>query len=286
VRCERGLSPNTIHNRCWHVRAFLIWLAENHEVIATASLEHVDAFLSMRGKQEWCRVSIATAAAALRSFFTHMAVIGHCATDIAAGIQGPRLFKGEALPVGPRWDDVRRLIASTDTDRPQDIRDRAILLLFAMYGLRCGEVVALSLHDIDWEKDILQVYRPMQRCKQVYPLATEVGNAILRYVQQVRRQCTSRTLFLTIKAPMRPLASNSLHHLVRSRMQALGILCPRQGPHALRHACATHLLAEGLSLKQIGDHLGHRSSFATRTYAKVDLVGLRQVADFSLGELL
>jgi site-specific recombinase XerD len=45
-------------------------------------------------------------------------------------------------------------------------------------------------------------------------------------------------------------------------------------------------VAEGLSLKQIGDHLGHRSTEATRTYAKVDLVGLRQVADFDLGALL
>jgi integrase/recombinase XerD len=286
MRCERGLSPNTIHNRCWHVRAFLAWLAEQHGDIATATLEHVDAFLSMRGEQGWCRVSIATAATALRSFFAHMAVMGHCAAGIAAGIQGPRLFKDEALPVGPHWDDVQRLIASTNTDRPQDIRDRAILLLLAVYGLRCGEVVALSLDDIDWKENILHVARPKQRCKQDYPLATEVGNAILHYVRQVRPRCASRRLFLTIKAPLRPLASNSLHHLVAPRMQALGIRCPRQGPHALRHACATHLVAEGLSLKQIGDHLGHRSSFATRTYAKVDLVGLRQIADFSLGGLL
>lgn len=70
------------------------------------------------------------------------------------------------------------------------------------------------------------------------------------------------------------------------RIQALEIRCPRQGPHALRHACAAHLVAEGLSLKQIGDHLGHRSSSATRTYAKVDLAGLRQVAEFSLEGLL
>jgi len=58
------------------------------------------------------------------------------------------------------------------------------------------------------------------------------------------------------------------------------------GPHTLRHACAMHLVAEGLSLKEIGDHLGHRSTAATRVYAKVDLVGLREVAAFDLGELL
>jgi integrase/recombinase XerD len=58
------------------------------------------------------------------------------------------------------------------------------------------------------------------------------------------------------------------------------------GPHSLRHACATRLLAEGLSMKEIGDHLGHRKMDTTRVYAKVDLVGLRQVADFNIGDLL
>ena len=58
------------------------------------------------------------------------------------------------------------------------------------------------------------------------------------------------------------------------------------GPHALRHACAAHLVEEGLSLKEIGDHLGHRSSSATQIYAKVDLSGLREVAAFDLGGLL
>jgi hypothetical protein len=43
---------------------------------------------------------------------------------------------------------------------------------------------------------------------------------------------------------------------------------------------------EGFSLKEIGDHLGHRSAFSTRTYAKVDLAGLREVASFDLGGLL
>lgn len=58
-----------------------------------------------------------------------------------------------------------------------------------------------------------------------------------------------------------------------------------RGPHSLRHACAGHLVAEGFSLKEVGDHLGHRSAFATRTYAKVDLVGLREVGNFDLGGL-
>lgn len=283
---ERGLSKHTVSNRCWHIRAYLTWLDDQHRSADAATLEDVDAFLALRGTQGWCRVSIAAAATALRSFYSHAGASGRCSLELAAGIEGPRLFKHEALPVGPRWEDVQRLVASTETDRAQDIRDRAILILLAVYGLRCSEVVALTLDDIRWDQDILHVTRPKQRCKQDYPLTTDTGDAILRYVQQVRPRCALRSLFLTIKAPLRPLVASSLHHLVAPRMRALGIQCPRHGPHALRHACATHLLAEGLSLKQIGDHLGHRSAFATRTYAKVDLPGLREVGDFSLRGLL
>jgi site-specific recombinase XerD len=54
----------------------------------------------------------------------------------------------------------------------------------------------------------------------------------------------------------------------------------------LRHACATHLLAQGLSLKEIGDHLGHQSPQTTRIYAKVNLTALRIVGDFGLEGLV
>jgi integrase/recombinase XerD len=83
-----------------------------------------------------------------------------------------------------------------------------------------------------------------------------------------------------------PLTRISLGQAVRRRLLALDAPLPHYGPHALRHACATHLLAQGLSLKEIGDHLGHQSPETTRIYAKVDLLGLRAVGDFDLEGLL
>jgi integrase/recombinase XerD len=77
-----------------------------------------------------------------------------------------------------------------------------------------------------------------------------------------------------------------LGQVVRRRLRALNVPLPHYGPHALRHACATHLLEQGLSLKEIGDQLGHQSPETTRIYAKVDLAGLRTVADFDLEGLL
>jgi site-specific recombinase XerD len=85
---------------------------------------------------------------------------------------------------------------------------------------------------------------------------------------------------------VRPLSATGLYHVVNRRLRPLKLSLKHNGPHALRHACASHLLAEGLSLKEIGDHLGHRCYDTTAKYAKVDLAALRQVGDFRLGGLI
>jgi len=286
MRDQRGLSEVTIRNRCWHTQKFLKWLDGQNRSFEEVSLQELDAFLSLQAAQGWGRVSVATSAKALRSFFRHAEAHTWCAKGLAAGIDGPRVFKQEGLPLGPTWPDVERLLTSTRGDRPREIRDHAILLLFALYAFRSGEVAALQLEDLHWHRELIVVGRPKQRRTQEYPLVPTVGRAILRYLQQVRPRCARRELFLTLKAPFRPLSAGAFYHLVSSRLSELSIKSLRHGPHSLRHACAGHLLAEGFSLKEIGDHLGHRSAYATRTYAKVDLVGLRSVANFDLGGLV
>ena len=113
---------------------------------------------------------------------------------------------------------------------------------------------------------------------QAYPLCQTVGNAVLDYLREVRPQTDCRAMFLTMRPPFRPLSRVALTAMVMRRLKALGVSLAHYGPHALRHACATHLLAEGLSLKEIGDHLGHRHPESTAVYAKVDLAGLQKVA--------
>lgn len=283
---SRGLSSRTIKSRCWHTEAFLNGLRAQDRALGEVTVEDVDAFLQRRGKEGWKRVSVATCAAALRSFFRYAEQRGWCALGTAAGIAGPRVFKDEGLPVGPDWADVQRLIGDARGDCARDIRDTTILMLFAIYGFRSGEVAGLRLDDVNWTEDRIDLSRPKQRHRQGYPLLPSVGEAILRYVQQIRPHSPCREIFLTLRAPFRALSAGGLYHVVRSRLETLGIRSLRRGPHSLRHACAGRLVAQGFSLKEIGDHLGHRSADATRTYAKVDVVGLREVAQFNLGDLL
>lgn len=282
---ERGLSASTLVAQRWQVENFLGHLGAGNSSIAAITIVDVDAFLDLKGRGGWSRVSVATCAHALRAFFRHAQRRQWCSPGLASAIDAPRLFRQEALPRDPAWTDVQRLLASTDGPASRDLRDHAILKLLAIYGLRSGEVRRLRLEDMDWASGSITVTRPKQRKTHYYPLVTSVGDAIVSYLQQARPHCHRRELFLTLKAPFRPLSASAMYHVVASRLDALGIQSLHMGPHGLRHACATHLVAQGLSLKEIGDHLGHRSAYATRTYARVDLAGLREVGTFDLGGL-
>ncbi|GFP37094.1 hypothetical protein HKBW3S44_00774 [Candidatus Hakubella thermalkaliphila] len=282
---ERGLSSTTIQRWSGYLKQFLCWYGAKKLPFSAVGITDLDAFLTSCGAKGCSRVSINNKATGLRAFFRYAGTKGWCGPLIAEAIKGPRIFTQENLPSGPSWHEVRRLLASMETNRPEDLRDRPIIMLFAIYGLRATEVAKMRLEDIDWEHDLILVSRPKSRGRQIYPLLPTVGNAILRYLQEVRPRCSWREVFLTFSAPLRPISRTGLYSLTQRRMLELGISTPHRGPHALRHACAVHLVEEGLSLKEIGDHLGHRSSSATRIYAKVDLSGLREVAAFDLGGL-
>lgn len=285
MRDERGLSPATIEFRCERVTNFLSTICHPCASLSAITINDVDIYLSDRGRHGWSRRSLRTLADALRSFFRHAEAQGW-SSGVAAAIDAPRKYAQEGLPLGPTWTQVRQLIASFSDNSSGDIRDRAIVLLLAVYGLRSGEVTRLRLEDVDWVGEILHVTRPKQRRTQQYPLDPAVGDAILRYLKESRPRCVHRELFLTLNAPVRPLKPNCITPIVHTRLEALGIQVPRRGAHCLRHACARHLLATGFSLKQIGDQLGHQSAAATRVYVKVDLDGLRQVAELNLEGVL
>jgi integrase/recombinase XerD len=282
---ERGLSVATRRGRRSVIHRFLSNMVAATNSPASLTITDVDAFLQSLGEQGgYSRVSLQMIAGCLRAFFRYGATRGWCRNGLAEAIHSPRVYSLDSLPSAPSWEDVKQLLALTEGDGPTDIRDRAILMLLAMYGLRAGEAQQLRLEDFDWEKELLSVRCSKTRRGRVFPLSRPVGDAVLRYITQVRPRTSHREVFLTLHGPIRPV--RALWAIVAKRLRQLGVNTTHHGPHALRHACATHLQSEGLSLKQIGDHLGHCDPDATRIYAKVDIAGLRKVGDVDLGGLL
>jgi integrase/recombinase XerD len=280
-RHERCLSPSTLHHYEMCVGEFLNWIGRQRKPLEEVSLEDISEYFRALAQRKLKRTSIALHVAKLRNFFRYAESKHWCRAGLAA-LDAPRIYRLESLPRGPAWSDVQRLLAACADNTPSEIRDHAMLLIIAVYGVRSGEVRHLRIEDIDWEREIICIRRPKQRKSQHYPLVCEVGAAILRYLREVRPKCKLREIFLTCVQPYRPLTAPGFGTMVRNRLHRLGLVLPCYGPHALRHSCATHLLAEGVSLKEIADHLGHVSLAATQVYAKVDLTALREVGAFPL----
>ena len=284
---DLGLAQRTVSGYCWCARKFLTHLLNQGQGRRALDKKTVQHYFSLLARSGYTRAGIRTYAQSLRSFLRFAEAQSLCPPGAAEAIVTPRVFREENLPVGPDWADVERLLASLDADDPKDIRDRAILLLLAHYGLRIDEIRQLQLEDVDWQRDIFFVRRSKQRRSRTYPLSPPLGEAIVQYLKKVRpRTAKDRTLFLRMRTPHKALGVGGLWTIVGRRLRRLGISVARPGPHCLRHARATHLLAQGHSLKEIGDLLGHNSPEATKIYAKVDLASLHEVAAFDLGGLL
>ena len=282
---EQGRSAETVKTYCAQTAPFLRWLEKRHRSFGCLCLEDVDDFLAFKGLTGWNRTSVATLARTLKAFFVHAEQRGWCARGIAEGMLMPRRYKIADIPEGPNWDEVWRLLQSVPSERAADIRSRAVLFLLAIYGLRSGEVSRLRLSDVNWRQSTFVVHRSKRGGTQQFPLTHEVGDVILEYIRKARPECICGHLFTSLRIPYRPLTQQMVWEITNYWFDQVGIRCRHNGPHALRHACATHLLREGASYREIGDFLGHRNANSPRTYARVDLEALRKVGDFSLGGL-
>lgn len=279
---ERGWSDATIEGHCRTADRFFVWLDERGVDLASVEISVIDEVVTGYQARGYSRSTVHLYAQQLRTYFRFAEEQGWCKLGLADGIMPPRRHSGETVPKGLNRDEVVRLLATTEGDQPFEIRSRAILMLLITYGLRSHEVSSLQLDDLDWERETLRVRHRKTGRTHLYPLSCGVGQTVLRYLREVRSVQPERRLFLTLKAPIRPLTRGVIKGIVSMRLDRLGITGKRRGPHALRHAAAQHLLDQGLSMKAVGDYLGHRNVAATSVYAKVRLDALREVAEIDL----
>lgn len=214
----------------------------------------------------------------LRSFLRFLTFSGASDLDLASAVPAFASWRLARLPRCLSEDEVARLIATCDGDAPGQVRDRAILLLLARLGLRAGDVARLRLGDIDWRGGTLLV-TGKGRYQVRLPLPQEVGDALLRYLDDRLKAGGSDRVFLRSIAPAGAFKSgDGVSSVVKHALQRAGIKSPAKGAHLLRHTAATQMLRHGVPLEQIGLVLRHRSIDMTAYYAKVDIALLRGIA--------
>ena len=181
----------------------------------------------------------------IRSFLRWLHMTGQTSRDLSSTVIAPMLYAFESIPSALRAEDVKEVLAVTRQDcTPKGIRDYAILMLISKYGVRSGEITTLRLDDVDWRKEVIRIRHSKTGAISYLPLLPEVGEAILKYLQDSRPKTSFREMFIRTCAPYRPFrGGSSLYRLVRHRLEAANVITTgKRGPHAFRHARAVSML--------------------------------------------
>jgi integrase len=200
------------------------------------------------------------------------------ACDLSGTVEMPQVYRLADVPRSITWDEVRRMLEAVDRRSAVGRRDYAVLLLLVTYGLRAHEVAKLTLDDIDWKRERLQIPERKAGHWTAYPLASVVAEALIEYIRSGRPQTQDRHVFFRVLAPRKPIGKGAISSTVALYLRKAGIQVHRAGAHTLRHTCVQRLIDNEFPLKTIGDYVGHRSPQSTEIYSKVAIATLREVA--------
>jgi site-specific recombinase XerD len=279
---QRGLAPGTVSHRSSEAGRLLDWLGERatREGLATITHLDVDDYMKYRAGSAGRR-ALKDVTTKTRSFLRWLHMTEQTPRDLSSTVIAPLLYALESIPSALRAEDVEEVLAVTRQDcTPKGIRDYAILMLISKYGVRSGEITTLRLDDVDWRKEVIRIRHSKTGAISWLPLLPEIGEAVLRYLQDSRPKTSFREIFIRACAPYRPFrCGSSLYQLVRHRLEAANVITTgKRGPHAFRHARAVSMLRAAVSVKDIGDLLGHRAADSTLVYLKLATEDLRAVA--------
>ncbi|TKB23082.1 integrase [Desulfopila sp. IMCC35006] len=275
---ERGLSVSTRVNYRLFIQRFLSFqYGDNSACLADLKAENVIRFIqNQAGRLSPKRAALMVTA--LRSFFRYLHYRGDITKDLAACVPTIPNWQFSTLPKFLQPGQVQQVLSQCDRSTAQGRRDYAILLLLARLGLRACEIVSMTLDDIHWQVGEISIQGKGNR-SALLPLPPDVGQAVADYLEKDRPTCSTRSVFIRMKAPRRGFAnSEAISTIVARTLKKAGIDSPHTGAHLFRHTFATEMLRGGATLAEIALLLRHSSINTTTLYAKVDLTALQTLA--------
>ena len=278
---HRAITPGTIRQYVRLIAEMLSDLGDDPGTYDAALIRRV-LFERM---EPWSQGYARTLTTAMRMYLRFLVSEGSIAARLVEAVPTVPQWRLSTLPRYIPADDVERAIASCGDD-PMGVRDRAILLLLARLALRAGDIVALRLDDIDWDRAEVRVSGKSRR-KTALPLPQDVGDALHAYIATARPRVAQEKVFFCVNAPCRTITDASTVSAVaecafdRAGVKTFG----GRGAHVFRHSQATALLRSGATLDVIQSLLRHASPSATAIYAKTDAVMLQEVAQPWIGRI-
>jgi integrase/recombinase XerC len=273
----RGASVHTVKAYAEDLHQFTTW-AEAQGLIDVSAVDgpRLRAYARCLQETGLARASRARKAASLRSFFAYLTKNGLLPVSPASGLGTIKTER--RLPKFLRDDQIEALLAAPD-DSPLGLRDRALLETLYASGMRAGELVKISVGDVDFDEGVVRVIGKGDK-ERVTLLGRQAVQAINRYLRKGRpalvapQAADDGALFVNRYGAR--LSDRGVRKLFTRYCEAASSTL-KITPHVLRHTFATHLLANGADLRLVQELLGHSSLATTQMYTHVTTERLQEV---------
>ena len=277
----KNASPHTLRNYASDLEQFVAYFSPKGSdppaprALTTLQLREWMGALYAQGLSA---VSIRRKLAAVRSLFHFLARAGEVESNAARLVRTPKA--PQRLPSVPSAERTNALldgVAADTLDKRYPERDRVLFELLYGCGLRISELVGLNVDDFDRTERWIRV-RGKGRKERMVPYGATAVEALEKYLELRAGKPGERALLLNRFG--KRMSSRGAFGVVKQYAQVLSGDASLH-PHSLRHAFATHLLADGADLRAIQELLGHARLVTTQKYTQVSLVDLMSVYDKS-----
>ncbi|MBR0406265.1 MAG: tyrosine-type recombinase/integrase [Eggerthellaceae bacterium] len=216
----------------------------------------------------------------VRDFLRFLAKVGMCGPEAAAAAPLIPGHKHSTVPSAYTPAEVSPMLEGFPRSlRPK--RDRAIVLLASVLGMRVGDIKRLKLSDIDWRAKTVSFVQSKTHVANTLHMPEEVWLAVADYIKSERPDIGDDHIFITACAPYHAMDSSHVFHRMVTRAFAdagVETAGKHHGMHSLRHSAATNMLAGGTPYPTISSVLGHSSVNVTKRYLSIDVESLRPLA--------
>jgi len=286
---ERGLARNSIDAYRRDLACFAAHLQPAGVALARAETASIREFMAAQRRSGVAARTASRRLSCLRQFYRFLLTDGRRDDDPTATVESPALPR--MLPGVLSEEEVERLLAAAcpqddtvarSSKREADgLRLRAMIELLYGSGLRVSELVSLPLHAVSAETRALLV-RGKGDKERLVPLGAPARRALDAYLAVRDRHlgdgAPSRWMFPS-RGGSGHLTRHRLAQMLKTLARAAGIEPGRVSPHALRHAFASHLLANGADLRAVQKMLGHADIATTEIYTHVLDERLRRLVE-------
>ena len=210
----------------------------------------------------------------LRSFYRYLLKRGYVTVDPVAKVQGPKVKK--PLPVFVKEADMDRLLDQVDFDSGfEGVRDRLIIEMFYLTGMRRSELVNLRDGDVDFSACVIKVTGKRNK-QRLIPFAEQLKEDLLLYLSLRNEICAGACEAFFVRKDGRMLTPVAVYLLVKRNLAKV-VTLKKKSPHVLRHSFATSMLNHDAEIEAVKELLGHENLMATEIYTHTTFEELKKV---------